>query len=709
MTLIPASSTTHTNMKASGTLVTARPRPFLPILPQELWTMILEWLPPSQLFSMYNVSRFMRSLSGPLLARVVAAMSPSLFFYQEYVRRIGIRLILEGVDLERDVVVFRPMNMEHQHRFRNELTLQCPQLEEITVSNLQEAPQVRRHKQHAHIFMTESTDRLKFSTRKPAPKQLRNRQRRSSSSSTDTAADRVFYTGSNFLDKACPLRAKRSGIATLDGTQHSFGKDYPWRLYYQIDAKPLPAASETKLQFHTGGLLLNPEDNQNVRQTIPSGGARFIRVVRFECSMNFLDPRRASRNVVGRWIAHKLQQCLRIFGATGSGYPLQHDSYHYQQQKQKHQASQKQQQPVQPQGGQETSGSSLAKMQTQTSNDTPSSRFGAFAGRRLHFKRSSSSIASQRHQAAPFIMQPSISDEYKIIECNDPQLSPNGELPMLHDGKNWISGTSRIISYMKRIGYDADEHLTPEQKAKVTAYIALIEEKLNDSILRKNAIRRVEKYGGHIRGHELIDIEHTAIYDNARDCYRALERMLGTQEFFLGDRPCSLDAMAFGYMSLQLFPEIPNPRFAMIITTQYPRLAEFCKRMRTECFANLPDPSHPTEESPFFSNIFSAGNQWFRNTFFTPKPVMTSAEEAEEEKTREKTPEEKDFELKRIYYVTFGVVAMVAYIIVNGLVVIGDEEDEEERQAHGGNQLPFMTELMEDLSSPTEDAHDDDD
>ncbi|KAG0269496.1 Metaxin-3 [Actinomortierella ambigua] len=332
-----------------------------------------------------------------------------------------------------------------------------------------------------------------------------------------------------------------------------------------------------------------------------------------------------------------------------------------------------------------------------------------------------------------------VSDEYKIIECNDPQLSPNGELPMLHDGKNWISGTSRIISYMKKIGYDADEHLTPEQKAKVTAYTALIEDKLNDSILfswfadsenflgwtrptfarllsfparymlplqlRKNAIRRVEKYGGAIHGHELIDNEKTAIYDNARDCYRALERMLKTQDFFFGDRPCTLDAMAFGYMSLQLFPEIPNPRFAMIITTQYPRLAEFCERMRSECFANLPNPSSPSEESPFFHNIFSAGNQWFRNTFFSPKSVMTSAEEAEEEKTKEKTPEEKDFELKRIYAVTFGVVAMVAYIIVNGLVVIGDEEEEE---AQAFNQLPFAAGLTEGISSPVEEVSDDD-
>ncbi|KAG0269497.1 hypothetical protein DFQ27_003184 [Actinomortierella ambigua] len=310
-------------------------------------------------------------------------MSPSLFFYQEYVRRIGIRFILEGVDLDRDVVVFRPLNEEHQHRFRNELTLQCPQLEEITVNNLQEAPRVVRHRRHPHIYMAEHGSKIQYSPQQQS-KQLRSRRRRSSSSSTDTTPDRVFYSGSNLLDKACPLRAKRRGIATLDGTQHSFGKDYPWRLYYQIDPEPLPATSETKLHFREGGLLLNPEGDRNAQQTIPSGGARYIRVVRFECSMNFLNPRRASRNVVGRWIVHKLQRCLRMFGATGSGYPLQHYHHHHHHQKRRVSLQQQQQQQQRPQHEEEGSPSnSLAKKQALSSNGASSSKFNPLGGRQV--------------------------------------------------------------------------------------------------------------------------------------------------------------------------------------------------------------------------------------------------------------------------------------------------------------------------------------
>ncbi|KAG0236409.1 hypothetical protein BGW42_003567 [Actinomortierella wolfii] len=318
---------------------------------------------------MYNVSRFMRSISGPLLARFIATMSPRLFLYQEYVRRIGIRFVFEGIDFERDIVVFRPLNMEHQHRFRNELTLQCPQLEELTVSMLQEAPRVTRHDQYQHIFVAVPKTRMVTSGKQQQNhqcqeqhQQQRQRHHQNNRRSSVDISDRIFHSGSNFLDKACPLRAKKSGIAMLDGTRYSFGKDYPWRLYYQIDREPLPAASQSRFHFHKEGLLLDPKDDQNVCRSITSGGARYIRAVRFECSINFLNPRRASRNVVGRWIEHKLQQCLRVFGSTGLGYHF----HHHQQKRPASPQEQKQQSQL--------SSNSHSKNSAATSNSPSSSQ-----------------------------------------------------------------------------------------------------------------------------------------------------------------------------------------------------------------------------------------------------------------------------------------------------------------------------------------------
>lgn len=143
-------------------------------------------------------------------------------------------------------------------------------------------------------------------------------------------------------------------------------------------------------------------------------------------------------------------------------------------------------------------------------------------------------------------------------------------------------------------------------------------------------------------------------------------------------RPTSLDAKAFGYLALQLYPEIPNPRFQMILTSQFPRLVAYCDRCKDEFFANLPDSALPTESSPFFTNPISSPKEWFRNTFLSGSKSVSSTTTAEKPK---KTQEERDFDLKRIYAVTFGLVAMVAYVIVNGIVVVsttGDEEEEEQ-------------------------------
>ncbi|KAG0331687.1 metaxin 1 [Podila horticola] len=235
--------------------------------------------------------------------------------------------------------------------------------------------------------------------------------------------------------------------------------------------------------------------------------------------------------------------------------------------------------------------------------------------------------------------------EFSIIECNDAGFSPTGELPMLHDGKNWIAGANRIIAYLAKTGYNVNEHLSAEENAHSVAYASLVDENLMDAL----------------------------IYDHVRDCYKVLDRKLGENDFFFGVRPTTLDAKVFGYLALQLYPEIPNPRFQMILTSQFPRLVAYCNRCRDEFFANLPSASAPIEASPFFSNPFSAPKEWFRSTFFGPSSTAQSIPEKPK-----RTAEERDFDVKRVYAIAFGVIAMAAYVIVNGLVVIGNEEEDEE-------------------------------
>lgn len=146
-----------------------------------------------------------------------------------------------------------------------------------------------------------------------------------------------------------------------------------------------------------------------------------------------------------------------------------------------------------------------------------------------------------------------------------------------------------------------------------------------------------------------------------------------------------MDAKVFGYLALQLYPEIPHPRFQMILTSQFPRLIAYADRCREEFFANLPETTLPSEPSPFFTNPFSASREWFRSTFFSPRIVSTSTSfSQQDDEKHEKTKEERDFDRMRVLAIATGVVAMVVYVIMNGLIVVRIEtEDEEEGHVSG--------------------------
>ncbi|KAF9291037.1 metaxin 1 [Mortierella alpina] len=345
-------------------------------------------------------------------------------------------------------------------------------------------------------------------------------------------------------------------------------------------------------------------------------------------------------------------------------------------------------------------------------------------------------------------------EDYSIVECNDPALSPTGELPMLHDGKNWIGGANRILAYLSKTGHNADKRLSKEMVAKSVSYQALVDENLADTILfswfadsenyistirktysdllpfpsryyvptqmKKSAIQRVQKYGGRIEssGSSLVNTSQTQIYDIARDCYRVLNRRLGEQDFFFGDAPTTLDAKVFGYLALQMYPEIPNRRFGMILESQFPRLARYCDRCRERFLSGIPKPVSTAEaitaatavqaEGGSASNPFMYAGEWLKNTFqFGTTPLGSTRT------TKEKSAEERDFARKRVLAVGLGLVAMVAYVIGNGLIVIGTEDDEEDGYSGAGEGVFGLVEggapMFEEVHLPAEDFDGDDD
>ncbi|KAF9433313.1 hypothetical protein BGZ76_009621 [Entomortierella beljakovae] len=425
----PSSST----FKNHTSRIIAQQKCFQDRLPTEIWQSVLEFIPSLDLFSLYNTSTYMRALSAPFLVSDMASKTLQLYFYQEYIRRIGIRFEFDHFDLKRDRMVYRIVDTDLQHRFRCGLTLQSPHLEEIAVftpAGPGIAPhQVRCAEGRYYTVHPQKVARGKLQAIKKSPEQLdapvshvgpelalgsssesvSNTNATSSASnttviSTATSAitsattsatthskrvsneERGYHGTKNFLDKSCPVSIRKDGVHELDGSKYCFLQGYPWSLQYQVSYDPYTAQLDHKnSSTRSGGNQTNAvspkkrdqfffdlradmraeaqaraEAQRQVHQQEESGvmpeetavtannniaieseqfdtqllgdsssssnsGARYFRTLRFECSMNFLDLKRATRNIIGRWLEGKVQRWKKVLGSKKQSiqYPIQ--------------------------------------------------------------------------------------------------------------------------------------------------------------------------------------------------------------------------------------------------------------------------------------------------------------------------------------------------------------------------------------------------
>ncbi|KAF9121397.1 hypothetical protein BGW39_010563 [Mortierella sp. 14UC] len=426
----------------------------------------------------------MRSLSAPPLVQAMATKSLRLFFYQEYVRRVGVKFVFESFDLETDRVIFRPLAADNQYRFRTGMTLQNPQLEEVDVKPTgSEIDHTRVKCSRGRYFTIKPVVRLPVSVPQPVLQEVSQLQEgaveqdadgdaegdvdlsadgpETAATETEAAAlgtatnppttatpapaplppptttmtrkptaDEKGYQGTmNFLDKVCPVPVRKTGIHKVDGTRYSFLQTYPWSLQYQVESEVMgphvtqeedsragnssisngkgkavehrsndstgnngnsnrPRSKDDQLMtgcqhrqyreehapscermgssgsrsgsgsnsenISSSNAHSNPStpvsrrakspgmaekiadssasagtaqcqgsagNNDNSRG-IRNNGPRFLRALRFECSMNFLDPKRATRNVLGRWLEGKMYQWSKVLGAKKSSSQL---------------------------------------------------------------------------------------------------------------------------------------------------------------------------------------------------------------------------------------------------------------------------------------------------------------------------------------------------------------------------------------------------
>jgi glutathione S-transferase len=187
-------------------------------------------------------------------------------------------------------------------------------------------------------------------------------------------------------------------------------------------------------------------------------------------------------------------------------------------------------------------------------------------------------------------------------------------LPILKDGMTEVQELFKIINYLKKKGYNIDETagLSKSELAESLAFSALIENNLYDALLyimwlenENNAKKTqqqtynkslsfIERYflqgkiqetaKERLKDMELVKVNDELVpevYLNAHDAYASLSTKLGNKKYFFGDKPSTLDAIAYGHLALHCYPNLQNPKLFTMISFEFPNLIQFCQRITT--------------------------------------------------------------------------------------------------------------------------------
>jgi len=186
-------------------------------------------------------------------------------------------------------------------------------------------------------------------------------------------------------------------------------------------------------------------------------------------------------------------------------------------------------------------------------------------------------------------------------------------LPYIEDQGRIIADSRLIINYLQATyGNPLDARLSAREKAVAKAMQRLLEEHLywvtmytrwsyTDANWQTNklaifgglppgardlaALAYRYRINAQIRGHGIG--RHTAaeVFDLGKEDIDALADFLGDQPYFMGDKPTSLDASAFGVLVNTLACPIESPVKDYALSKN--NLSDYCNRMQAEYFPEL--------------------------------------------------------------------------------------------------------------------------
>uniref|UniRef100_A0A8C6R8Z3 Metaxin-1 n=1 Tax=Nannospalax galili TaxID=1026970 RepID=A0A8C6R8Z3_NANGA len=226
----------------------------------------------------------------------------------------------------------------------------------------------------------------------------------------------------------------------------------------------------------------------------------------------------------------------------------------------------------------------------------------------------------------------------KVHKISNAWQSPSGTLPALRTSHGEvISVPHKIITHLRKeihtFWIDTRNYIEVTRKW----YAEAMPFPLNFFLpgrMRRQYTERLQLLCGEHKPENTEELEKE-LYQEARECLTLLSQRLGSQKFFFGDAPASLDAFVFSYLALLLQAKLPSGK----LQTHLRGLHNLCV---------------------YCTHILSLYFPW--DGAEVPPPRQTPAgPETEEEPYRRRN---------QILSVLAGLAAMVGYALLNGIVSI---------------------------------------
>lgn len=210
--------------------------------------------------------------------------------------------------------------------------------------------------------------------------------------------------------------------------------------------------------------------------------------------------------------------------------------------------------------------------------------------------------------------------EYEAVPTL-PLFAPRGKLPYIEDQGRKIADSRHIVRYLQsNYGDNLDVHLSAYDKSLARAFQRLLEEHLFWATMytrwtafsptnwqtNKGAIFNVLppvardlaaslyrlRINGQMQGHGIRRSTAEEVFNLGREDLDALSDFLGSKPYFMGDRPTSLDASAFGILVNTLGCPIESPIKDHALSKS--NLGNYCARMQQEYYPELPPLVFPS-------------------------------------------------------------------------------------------------------------------